>query len=116
MTNWESAYHCYCSNIFRHMTYINRYLHQSLNDRLEAIGYGGIKMAFIEVIPYMDKKGTRLTDLVALQQLPKASLSRLISTVRQQGYIEKRIDPQDSRANTLFISQRGIAMVMDSPP
>lgn len=108
---WEEAYKKYNHNIFRHLAYIHRYIHYTLNDRLVEAGYQRFRMSFIDVILYLDPEGIRLTDLVELHQSPKASLARLINSIHHQGFIDKRPDPSDSRANILYITDKGVELV-----
>ena len=109
--DWNTAYRRYNHNLFRQLVYIHRHLHQSMLNTLIASGYDQFRMNFIDVIPYLAPEGVRLADLVELHQLPKASLARLINTVHEQGFIDKIPDPEDSRANTLFITEKGIQLI-----
>ncbi|OUR97586.1 hypothetical protein A9Q81_13000 [Gammaproteobacteria bacterium 42_54_T18] len=68
-------------------------------------------MSFIDVIPYLDPEGIRLKDLVVLHKTPKATLARLINSIHHQGFIDKKADPTDSRANILFITPKGVELV-----
>jgi len=111
---WDEAYTIYCNNLFRQLAYIHRHIHENLNDRLEAVGYKGVKMSFIDIIPYIDRKGTRLVDLVEMHQLPKPSMARLINEVHRQGYIEKRQNRSDARSKSLFISRKGATLINDA--
>ncbi len=108
---WIDAYNKYNHNIFRQLTHIHRHMHQALNDRLVHIGYRRFRMSFIDVIPYLDPEGIRLTDLVVLHKTPKATLARLINSIHHQGFIDKKADPTDSRANILFITPKGVELV-----
>ncbi len=111
---WSQAYLRFANSPLRQWHFINRALHKRINDRLRANGYADVRMAFIEVIPFIESGGTRLTDLVALRKQPKATMARLINSVHQQGLIEKRLDPNDSRSKTLFLSERGRRLVDDA--
>ena len=109
--DWPTAFARYNNNLFRQLSDIHRYVHQTLNDRLVKEGYHNFKMDSIYVIPYLVPQGLRLTDLVELHQTPKATLARLINRLHHQGFIEKCLDPLDNRANKLFITDKGITLI-----
>lgn len=109
--DWDQAFKLYNHNLFRQLVFIHRYLHSTLIERLQDDGYPDFRMGFIDVIPYLSPKGIRLADLVEIHQLPKASLARLINTIHSQGFIEKVTDPEDQRANTLFITEKGLQLL-----
>lgn len=109
--SWNEAYQRYNHNLFRQLVFIHRHLHASLTERLQQDGYPDFRMSFIDVIPYLSPEGIRLADLVEIHQLPKASLARLINTIHHQGFIEKVPDPHDQRANTLFITDKGLELL-----
>ena len=109
--NWNEAYNKYCHNTFRYLSFLNRFLHQKLNDRLEEAGFKHVKMQFIAIIPNLGTEGARLTDLAESHQIPKQTMAKLIKDAESQKLIARKPDPDDSRAKKIFISPRGIALV-----
>lgn len=108
---WQSAYQTYNHNLFRQLKQVHRHLHCHLHDELVAAGYSRVKMDAIFVIPFIGPQGTRLADLVAMHHMPKATMARLINGLHHQGLLEKRVDPEDSRANRLMLTGKAIKLI-----
>jgi DNA-binding MarR family transcriptional regulator len=111
---WPKAYKRYCNNLFRHLTFIDQYLHRRLNEQLEHVGYTGVKMAFIQVIPYLGEEGARAAQLARLHQMPVATMAKLIKDVESQGYVRRQADPTDSRAKQLFATAKAMDLARDA--
>ncbi|MBW2270796.1 MAG: MarR family transcriptional regulator [Deltaproteobacteria bacterium] len=111
---WTAAYDKYCSSLFRHLTFIDRKMHQELNDRLEVAGYAGVKKKFIRVIPYVGREGATATELAKLHRMPLPTMAKLVNDVVAQKYVLKRDDPSDSRVKRLFLTKRGLRMAVDA--
>lgn len=108
---WEEAYRKYNNNLFRYLSHANRYMHQTLNDRLVDLGHRNFRTNFIDVIPYLDPDGLQLSKLVELHHLPKPALSRVINSVEYQGFLTKQKDPNNSRDSIIFITDKGVELI-----
>ncbi len=111
---WQEAYNSYCFNLFRHLTFIDRHLHQQLINNLEKLGYRGQNIHYIRVIPYLGEQGGRATDLARSQQIPKQTMAKLVNELCEKKYIVKKDDPHDSRAKRLFVAKRGLSLIADA--
>jgi MarR family transcriptional regulator for hemolysin len=54
--------------------------------------------------------GARQIDLAAALDIQGASLVRLVDQVETAGLVERRTDPQDRRANRIFLTEAGRVM------
>ncbi len=113
-TDWHNAYNKYCFNLFRHLTFIGQYMHQQFMNKLEGYGYKGLGANFIRVIPHIGKDGVHAVDLARDQQMPKQTMGKLVNDICEKKLIVKKSDPNDSRAQRLFITQKGIVLIKDA--
>lgn len=55
----------------------------------------------------------RSGDLAARMNITAASTSRLVDVLNEQGWLERRADPEDRRAHLLSVSESGREMLAD---
>lgn len=55
----------------------------------------------------------RSGDLACRMNITAASTSRLVDALDQQGWLERRLDPEDRRAHLLSVSESGSEMLVD---
>jgi DNA-binding MarR family transcriptional regulator len=82
-----------------------------LVERLAAAGYPDLPAATHPVFENLDRDGTRLTDLAARADMTHQSMSELIDTLEQRGYVERRPDPADGRARLVCLTIKGRRMI-----
>ncbi|MFI5537989.1 MarR family winged helix-turn-helix transcriptional regulator [Nocardia sp. NPDC051900] len=81
---------------------------EELVQRLGAAGYDDISVAHHAVFYNIDRKdGSRLTDLATMAGMTHQSMSELIGTLVQLGYVERRPDPADGRARLVVLTALG---------
>jgi DNA-binding MarR family transcriptional regulator len=80
---------------------------QRIADELAEAGFADIRPAHTAVFQHIDAEGTRLTDLAERAQLTKQSMGYLVDYLEEHGYVERRPDPSDRRANLILLTKRG---------
>jgi DNA-binding MarR family transcriptional regulator len=65
------------------------------------------RMAHMHVFANIGAGGTRLTDLAVLAGMTRPSMAELIDELENQGLLERRPDPRDSRAKLVVLTARG---------
>lgn len=52
-------------------------------------------------------KGSRITDMADRAGMTKQSMGQFVHDLKEQGYVERRRDPSDGRANLIRLTARG---------
>jgi len=81
-----------------------------INELLEALdsaGYPDMQAAFHPLFECIDEEGTRLTELAARADMTHQSMSEVVVSLEQRGYLERRPDPTDGRARLVCLTPAG---------
>jgi DNA-binding MarR family transcriptional regulator len=88
-----------------------RGLYQEIVDEvstgLAEAGFEDIRPAHTAVFQHIEADGSRLTDLARRAQITKQSMGYLVDYLEQQGYLERRSDPDDRRVTLIGLTDRG---------
>lgn len=84
-----------------------RQLIDGLHARLEALGYTDVRPAYGYVLLAVRDQPTTGADVAALLGVSKQAASKLIESMEQGGYIERRAHGDDARAKHLVLTARG---------
>jgi DNA-binding MarR family transcriptional regulator len=71
------------------------------------LGYTDIRAHHAHVLANVGARGIRLTELAARAQLGPAAASEFVTELERLDYLERRSDPNDSRAKLIFPTRRG---------
>jgi len=82
--------------------------------RLQAAGYGDLRISHLVVFQHIDPAGSRLTELAAKAQMTKPSMAYLVEYLEAAGYVERLPDPSDGRARLVHLADRGWNQVEDA--
>jgi DNA-binding MarR family transcriptional regulator len=74
-------------------------------------GFGDIDGPQLSVILWPGPEGMRPSDLAARMRVTKQALNYLLGVLEQNGYLERRPDPDDRRARRIAITERGQALI-----
>jgi Transcriptional regulators len=74
---------------------------------LARAGFEDIRPAHTAVFQHIQADGSRLTDLADRAQITKQSMGYLVDYLEQQGYLERRPDPDDRRVTLIGLTDRG---------
>lgn len=89
---------------------LGRLLHSfraELHRRARDGGYDDIREAHLQVFGAIDWAGTRLTDLAARSNMTLPAMSELVNELQRNGYLERRLDPDDRRARRITLTRKG---------
>jgi DNA-binding MarR family transcriptional regulator len=75
---------------------------------LAAQGHPEIRPRHGAVLAYLDREGTRATDLARSSGRHKQVIGALIDELVALGYVERRPDPEDRRAKLVVPTARGL--------
>ncbi|SNS99892.1 transcriptional regulator, MarR family [Streptosporangium subroseum] len=79
-----------------------------LHRRLDEEGFEGIRYSHGAVFRFIDAEGSRLTALAARSGLSKQALGEVVTELERHGYVERTTDPDDHRAKTIRLTERGM--------
>ena len=75
--------------------------------KLQALGHGDLGMAHLNVLPHLDVQGTRIVTLAERAGMTKQAAGQLVSELERWGYVERRPDPHDGRAQRIVFTDSG---------
>ena len=70
-------------------------------------GYSDVRSAHVQVLRNLDPAGTRSTVLAKRAQVTKQTMGRIVKELTASGYVSNELDPADSRASLVQLTQRG---------
>jgi DNA-binding MarR family transcriptional regulator len=80
-----------------------------LHTRLEDEGYGDIRPGHGCVFGFIEREGSRLTDLAEHARFTKQAVGEVVTDLERLGYLERVPDPADGRAKLIRLTDRGRA-------
>jgi DNA-binding MarR family transcriptional regulator len=90
---------------------------QELVRRLAAAGFADIRPAHSRVFENLDlRHGTRLIELAERAQMTHQSMSELVASLEERGYVERCPDPADRRAKIVRFTPKGRKMMRVAVP
>jgi DNA-binding MarR family transcriptional regulator len=84
-----------------------RLLVDSLHERLAARGWTGVRPSYGFVLLALRNGPALLRDLPAAMGTSKQAVSKLVEGMVADGYVERAIDPEDSRGRRVALTSRG---------
>jgi DNA-binding MarR family transcriptional regulator len=90
-----------------------RVLVDDLHERLAARGWVGVRPAFGFVLLALRAGPVSLRDLPGVLGTSKQAVSKLVDAMVSAGFVERAVDPGDSRAKRVQLSRRGRALLAD---
>ncbi|GAA3449499.1 MarR family winged helix-turn-helix transcriptional regulator [Dactylosporangium matsuzakiense] len=89
-------------------------LQKELYRRLAAQGHPQLRPRHGAVLAYLDREGSRATDLSAQSGQHKQVIGTLVDELEALGYVTRRPDPQDRRAKLVVPTDRGLDFIAKS--
>jgi DNA-binding MarR family transcriptional regulator len=82
---------------------------EELSERMRELGFDDLRPAFSSVFESLtlDDRGDRLVDLAAHAQITPQSMSELVASLEQLGYVERIPDQDDGRSRRVRWTERG---------
>lgn len=85
----------------------SRQYNEAAIERVRDLGHSELTLAHAGILPHIDLRGTRLTDVAKRAGLTKQSASELLSGLQKLGYLTREPDPTDGRAQRVVFTSRG---------
>ena len=83
---------------------------RAIIDALHEAGYTDLTPAHIPFLRYPGPQGQRPIDLAAEAGMTKQAMNYLLGQLEAAGYLERRVDPNDSRSRRVYPTSRGEAI------
>jgi DNA-binding MarR family transcriptional regulator len=78
-----------------------------IHRRLAEQGHPDVRPAHGNVFQFVDREGTRVSELAARARMTKQSMGELVAHLEAGGYVERVPDPTDRRAKLVRLTERG---------
>jgi DNA-binding MarR family transcriptional regulator len=77
---------------------------------LSTSGFGDIRPQHANVFPFVPPEGIQVSDLARHARVRKQTMGAAVEQLERAGYVERRPDPSDRRAQLVFLTPRGEAV------
>ena len=88
-----------------------RLVHQhyavDIDEALSEAGFEGIRPPHANVFPFVPPEGIQVSELARLSRVRKQTMAEAVAGLERAGYVERRPDPDDRRAQLVFLTERG---------
>lgn len=82
--------------------------------KLRERGHQGLGTTHAALLPHVDLEGTRATTLAQRAGMSKQAVGKVVRDLERQGYVERRLDPADSRATLVSFTAAGWSFLRDA--
>lgn len=93
-----------CKSIGKYISIIYRQGQCYINKKLEPYGIGSGQFIFLNVLYHKD--GIRQEEMADFLDIDKGTTARAIKRLEEEGYIYRRTDSKDHRAQLVFLTQK----------
>ena len=83
---------------------------QEVDAALRDAGFDDIRPPHANVFPFVPPEGIRVSELAQLAHVRKQTTAQAVEQLERAGYVERRPDPRDRRAQLVFLTERGRAV------
>ncbi len=77
-------------------------------------GHSSLKLSYSHVLSLLRPSGTRLQDIVRIRGLSKQAISIIANELSNNGYLERRPDPELPRQQRVHLTNKGYELIRDS--
>lgn len=92
------------------MRLLHQHYAQEIDEALAAAGYTDIRPPFANVFPFVPSEGIQVSEIAKLTRVRKQTTAQAVAQLEQAGYVERRPDPHDRRAQLVFLTAKGEAV------
>jgi DNA-binding MarR family transcriptional regulator len=89
---------------------LHQHYAQDIDAALRAAGFGDLRPAHANVIPFLSPEGVSVSGLAELARVRKQTMAQAVDELEQLGYVERRPNPHDRRSRLVFLTERGAAV------
>jgi DNA-binding MarR family transcriptional regulator len=101
------------TNSVRIIRQITRHINTEINYYLIQKGHSKLSARHLSVFENLDFDGTNIVTLAHRAGMTKQAMSKLVKEVIQEGYARAIIDERDSRALTVYFTDKGVCFLKD---
>ena len=92
--------------------------HRAFNElaiaKLRKMGHKALGVRHTVILPHIETKGTRSSELAKRAGITKQSTSRLVADLVKAGYLRLEVDPSDGRATLVAFTSDGLRYLEDA--
>lgn len=89
-------------------------LEQELRERTRAKGHGGLQLSHARLIALIGDGEMSVSEMARRQGVSRQATGATVRSLESLGYVEREIDAADGRAIRVRLSERGVALVLDT--
>jgi DNA-binding MarR family transcriptional regulator len=86
-------------------------VYRQILDALHAHGFSDLNAAHFQVLRWPPPDGQRPVDLAEQAGMSRQAMNYLLGQLEGLGYLERRVDPADSRSRRVYLTQRGTSTI-----
>jgi DNA-binding MarR family transcriptional regulator len=83
---------------------------QAIQIALEEAGLRNVPPSHANVIAFVPPEGIRVSQLTKLAHSQKQTVTQAVEELEKRGYVRRRLDRLDRRANLVFLTRKGQAI------
>ena len=83
---------------------------QEIEDALRAAGFTDLRPPHASIFPFVPPEGIQVSELAKLARVRKQTTAQAVAQLERAGYVERRPDPRDRRAQLVFLTEKGKAV------
>lgn len=110
--DFEQYYAIRDSSMGRLMWRLKRYMHDFVEPRLESSGFPRFQMSSLSVLGNLNEQGVTTTELARRSGVTKQAMSKVVKMLEEQGYVYTQAHEKDARSTVIFLSQRGMELLI----
>ncbi len=80
-------------------------------EQIQAAGFDDYRLGDNALLIHLESDGTRISDLAERAGMTKQGMSQLVVDLQKRGYVTKKPDPTDGRAQLVVFTDRGEALL-----
>jgi DNA-binding MarR family transcriptional regulator len=80
---------------------------QEIDAALREAGFKDLRPPHANIFPFVPPEGIHVSELARLARVRKQTIAEAVAQLEQAGYVERRPDPRDGRAQLVFLTPRG---------
>lgn len=74
----------------------------------------GLELSHVQVLRYASQNDIAPGQLADIMQIPAHGISRILESLEDQGFLERKLNPQDARKRTLTVTKEGSRVLKTS--
>ena len=83
---------------------------EDMDAALQAAGFDDIRPPHANVFPFVPPEGIQVSELAQHARVRKQTMAQAVASLERAGYVERHPDPNDRRAQLVFLTERGQAV------